>query len=149
MGRHLAQQVYKSLLPGSLRWVWASLEHTRANLGNSGLARVCMPCGLGNWSVVVHLLSHVWLFTTPWTATRQVSQSFIIFWSLLRLMYIQSVMPSNHLIFCCLLLLLPSIFPSSRVFSNKSALHIRWPKYQSVSFGSSPSNEYSRFYGDR
>ena len=102
-----------------------------------------------SWSVVVQSLSHVWLFTTPWTATRQVSQTFTVFRSLLRFMYIQSVMPSNHFIFCCLLLFLPSIFPSSRVFSNESALRIRWPKYQSFSFSSSPSSEYSRFYADR
>ena len=149
MGRHLAQQVCKILPPGNFRWVWASLEHTRANLGNSGLAKVYMPCRLGSWSVVVQSLSHVWLLTTPWTATRQVSQTFTVFRSLLRFMSIESVMPSNHLILCRALLLLPSIFPSSRVFSNESALCIKWPKYQSFSFSSSPSSEYSRFYGDR
>ena len=79
----------------------------------------------------------------PWTATRQDSLSFTNSQSLLKLMSIESVMPSNHLILCCPLLLLPSIFPSIRVFSNESALRIRWPKYWSFSFNISPSNEYS------
>ena len=82
------------------------------------------------------------LFVTPWTAARQASLS-ITNWSLHKLMPIEAVMPSNHLILCCPLLLLPSIFPSIRVFSNESALHIRWPKYWSFSFNISPSNEYS------
>ena len=76
----------------------------------------------------VQLLSHVWLFVTPWTAAWQASLSFTISQSLLRLTSIESLMPSNHLILCHPLLLLPSIFPSIRVFSNESALHIRWPK---------------------
>ena len=80
---------------------------------------------------------------SPWTAACQDSLSFTISWSLLRLMSIQLVIPSNHLILCCPLLLLPSIPPSIRVFSNESALHIRWPKYWSFSFSISPSNEYS------
>ena len=91
----------------------------------------------------VQLLSHVWFFATPWTAARQSSLSITNFWSLLKLMSIESVMPSNHLILYCPLLLLPSIFPSIRVFSNESVLHIRWPKYWSFSFSISPSNEYS------
>ena len=87
-------------------------------------------------------LSHVWLFVTPWTATHQASHSFTICQSLLKLMPIELVMPPNHLIpSCCPLLLLPSIFPSIWVFSNESALHIRWPKFWSFSI--SPSNEYS------
>ena len=94
-------------------------------------------------TLVVQLLSHVWLFANPWTATRQASLSFVISWSLLKLMFIESMMPSNHLVLCCPLLLLPSIFPSIRVFSNESVLHIRWPKYWSFSFSISPSNEYS------
>ena len=77
--------------------------------------------------VVVQLLSHVWLLATPWTAACQASLSITISWSLLKLMSIESVMPSNHLLLCHPLLLLPSIFPSIRVFSNESALHIRWP----------------------
>ena len=89
------------------------------------------------------LLSCVQLFTSPWTAAYQASLSITNSQSLLKLMSIKSVMPSNHLILCCPLLLLPSIFPSIRVISNKSVLHIRWPKYWSFSFSDSPSNEYS------
>ena len=80
---------------------------------------------------------------TPWTAVHQASLSITNFQNLLRLMSIRSVMPSNHLIFCCPLLLPPSIFPSIRVFSNESVLRIRWPKYWSFSFSISRSNEYS------
>ena len=80
---------------------------------------------------------------TSWTIAHQASLSFTISWSLLKLMSIESVMPSNHLILCCPLLLLPSIFPSITVFPNESALHIRWPKYWSFSSSISPSNEYS------
>ena len=93
--------------------------------------------------VVVESLSHVRLFVTPWTATCQASLSFTIFWSLLKLMSIETVMPSNHLIFYCPLHLPPSIFPSIRVFSDESVLCIRWPKYWSFSFSISSSNEYS------
>ena len=93
--------------------------------------------------VVVQSLSHVQLFATPWTAARQASLAFTSSLSLLKLMSIESVMPSNHLILCRPLLLLPSIFPSIRVFSNESALRIRWLKYWSFSFSISPSNEYS------
>ena len=92
-------------------------------------------------SVVVQSLSQVWLSVTPWTAACQASPSFTISWSLLKLISIQSAMPSNHLILCCPLLLLPSFFPSIRVFSNESVLCIRQPKYWSFSI--SPSNEYS------
>ena len=91
----------------------------------------------------VQSLSHVWLFATPWTAACQASLSITHSWSLLKLVSIESVMPSNHLILCHPHLLLPSIFPSIRVFSNKSVLHIRWPKYWSFSFSISHSNEYS------
>ena len=100
---------------------------------------------LGSWvftSSYASLLSHVQLFATPWSATCQASLSFTISWSLLKLKSIESVMPSNHLILCCLLLL-PSIFPSIRIISNESTLHIRWPKYWSFSLGINPSNEYS------
>ena len=93
--------------------------------------------------VVVQSLSPVRFFVIPRTAARQASLSFTISWSLLKLMSIESVMPSNHLILCCPFLLLPSVFPSIRVFSNESALHIRWPKYWSLSFSISPSSEYS------
>ena len=91
----------------------------------------------------VQSLSHVWLFVTPWTAARQASLSISNFLSLLKLVSIELVMPSNHLILCCPLLLLPSIFPSLRVFSSESALCIRWPKYWSFSFNVTPSNEHS------
>ena len=86
-------------------------------------------------------LSHVWLFAAPWIAAHQASLSFTISWNLIKLVFTESEMPPNHLILCCPLLLLPSIFPSIRVFSKELALHIRWPKYWSFSF--SPSNEYS------
>ena len=92
--------------------------------------------------VVVQSLSHIWLFVTPWTAARQASLSFTISWSFLKLMSIESVIPSNHFILCRPLLL-SWIFPILRVFSNDSALLIRWPKYCSFSFSISPSNEHS------
>ena len=88
-------------------------------------------------------LSRVWLFATPWIAARKASLSITNSWSLRKLMFIESVMPSNHLILCHTVLLLPSIFPSIRVFSNESDLRIRWPKCWSFSFNISPSNEYS------
>ena len=91
----------------------------------------------------VQLLSCVLLFVTPWTAACQASLSITNSRSLLKLMSIESVMPSNHLILCHPLLLLPSIFPSISVFSNETALHIRWPKYWSFSFNISPTNEHS------
>ena len=93
--------------------------------------------------MLVQSLSRVWLFATPWTVVRQASLSITHPQSLLKPMSIESVMSFNHLILCGPLLLLPSIFPSIRVFSNESVLHIRWPKYWSFSFSISPSNEYS------
>ena len=93
------------------------------------------------WIVVVQLLSHVQLFATPWMAAHRASLTVTTSQSLLKLMSIELVMPSNHHILCRPLLLQPSIFPSIRVLSSKSALHIRWPKYWSFSI--SPSNEYS------
>ena len=100
-----------------------------------------------NWinfsSVVVQLLSCIWLFATPWTEAHQGSLSFTISWNLLKIMSIESVMPSNFLILCHPLLLLPSIFCSMRVFSNELALHIRWPKYWIFSFSNSLFSEYS------
>ena len=94
--------------------------------------------------VVVQSLSHVQLFVTPrGCSTHQASLSFTISQSMLKLVFIESVMPFNHLILCHPLLLLPSIFPRIRVFSNKSTLHIRWPKYWSFSLSISPFNEYS------
>ena len=92
---------------------------------------------------VVRSLSHFWLFATSWTAAHQASLSFTISWSLLKLMSVESVMPSNHLVLCHLLLLLPSVFLSFRVFFSEPDLCLRWPKYWSFSFNISPSNEYS------
>ena len=89
------------------------------------------------------MLSHVQLFATPWTATRQTSLSLTNSQSLAKLMSIELVMPSNHFILCRPLLLQPSIFPRIRVFSNQSVLHIRWPKYWSCSFNINPSKEHS------
>ena len=113
----------------------------------------CLVLTVASWPVYrflqrqvissVQSLSCVQLFATPWIAARQASLSITNSRSSLRLMSIKSVMPSNHLILCCPLLLLPSIFPSIRVFSNESAVRIRWPKYWSFSFSMSPSNEYS------
>ena len=90
----------------------------------------------------VQSLSRVWLFATPWIAARQASLSITNSWSLLKLMSIESVTPSSHLILCHPLLLLPPIPPSIRVFSNESVLRMRWPKYWSLSFSISPSNEH-------
>ena len=95
------------------------------------------------FSQSVQPLSRVWLFVTPLTAARQASLSITYSRSSLRLMSMELVMPSSHLILCHPLLLLPSIFPSIRVFSNESVILIRWPKYRSFSFSISPSNEYS------
>ena len=94
----------------------------------------------------VQLLSCVWLFAIPWTAAYQASLSITNSWSLQKLMSIPLVMPLNHLIFCRPLLLLPSIFPRIRIFSNESVLCIRWPEYWSLSFNISPSNEYSLIF---
>ena len=102
---------------------------------------MCLPkdCSVSS----VQSLSGVRLFVIPWTAARQASLSITNSKSLLKLMSIELVMPSNHLILCLPLLLPPSIFPTIRVFSNESTLHMRWPKYWSFSFSISPSNEYS------
>ena len=97
----------------------------------------------------VQSLSHVWLFATPWTAAHQVSLSITNSRSLLKLMSIELVMQSSHLILCHPFLLLPSIFPSIRVFSNESAIYIRWPKYWSFSFSISPSKEHTRLISFR
>ena len=102
------------------------------------------------WAVLsVQLLGRVRQFVTPWSTARHASLSITISSSLLRLMPTESVMPSNHLILCCLLLLLPSIFPTIRVFSSESVLHIRWPKYWSFSFSVRPSNEHSELISFR
>jgi len=101
---------------------------------------ICQP-SICEKSFSVQLFSHVWLFATPWTVARQASLPITNSQSLLKLMSIELVIPSNHLILCHPFLLLPSIFPSIRVLSNESALRIRWPKYCSFSFSISPSNE--------
>ena len=111
-----------------------------------------------NWqlrfSQSVQSLSHVWLYGTPWTAAHQASLSIANSRTLLKLMSIELVMPSNHLILYCPLLLLPSVFPSISVFSNESVLRISWPKYWSFSFGISPSNvpfkvqDFLKLYAD-
>ena len=100
-------------------------------------------------AIVVQSLNSSWLFVTQCTAAHQASLSFTVSWSLLKLMSIESVMPFNHLILCCPLLLLPSIFPNIRVFSNELALLIRCPEYWSFSFSISSSNEYSGFISFR
>ena len=104
----------------------------------AGTCRLQFP--FYHFFLVVQLLSHVQLFATP---AHQASLSFTISLSLLKLMLMESVMPSNHLILCCPLLLLPSTFPSIRVFSNESVLPSKWPKYRKFRFSISPSNEYS------
>ena len=123
-----------------------------STLTGPGRGQACIQAGprsslpgsnVGLQSSSVQSLNRVRLFATPWTAARQASLSITNSWSLLKLMSIESVMPSNHLILCRPLLLLPSIFPSIRVFSNESVLRIRWPKYWSFRFSLSPSNEYS------
>ena len=106
-----------------------------------------VACSLAKLSLLdissIQLLNRVRLFATPWTAAHQASLSITNSQSLLKPMSIESMMPSNYLVLCCPLLLLPSIFPNIRVFFNESALPIRWPKYQSFSFSICPSNEYS------
>ena len=116
------------------------MEQTGSKSGKEQIRAVYCHCASVS---SVQPFSHVRLFVTPWTAALQAPLSITNTQSLLKLMSIESVMPSNHLILCHSLLLLPSIFPSIRVFSNKSVLHIRWPKYWSFSFSISPSNEYS------
>ena len=97
----------------------------------------------------VQSLSHVRLFVNPRTTAHQASLSITKTWRLPKLMYIELVMPSSHLILCCSLFLLPTIFPNNRVFSNESALRIRWPKYWSFNFNISPSNEHPRLISFR
>ena len=108
----------------------------------SSSAHGILQASILQWVHSVQLLSHVWLFAAPWTAAQQASLSITSSWSLLKLMSIVSVMPSNHLILCHPLLFLPSICPSIRVFSDESLLRIRWPKYWNFSFSISPSNEH-------
>ena len=119
---------YISILRKNTQWGKDSLSN-----------KCCMEDGFSS----VQSLSHVRLFVTPWTVACQAFLSMTNSWNLLKLMSIKSVIPSNHFILCCPLLLLPSTFPSIRVFSNESVLCIRWPKYWSFSFSICPSNEYS------
>ena len=114
--------------------------HTVKSFGHVHNLSVMIWC---SFIFIVQLLRRVQLFVAPWTAARQASLSITISHSLLRLMSSESVTPSNHLILCHPLLLLPSVFPSIRVFFNESDLYIRWPKYWSFSFSISPPDEYS------
>ena len=116
------------------------VRHDWANIENKYMKRCFTSCVIQFSSV--QSLSRVWLFATPWTGARQASLSITNSRSLPKLMSIELLMPSNHNILCHPLLLLPSNFPNIRVFSNESALRIRWPKYWSFSFNISPSNEH-------
>ena len=144
------------LIPGSGR--------TPGEWNGDPLQYFCLenPMDRGTWQVTVYgdakswtefsstqLISHVQLFVNPWTTARQASPSITSSLSLLKLISIGLVMPSNHLILCCPLLLLPPIPPSIRVFSNESALRMRWPKYWSFSFSISPSNEHPGLISSR
>ena len=120
-------------------YVW----HLRKNTAKLQIYSIPSSCLSSRVGQSVHLLSRVLLSATPWTAARQASLYVTNSWSLLKLMSIELVMLSNHLILYRPLLLLPSVFPSIRVFSNESVLRIRWPKYGSFSFSISPSNKYS------
>ena len=122
--------------------LWSGIRRNPWDLENFNN---CLP-PIPLWKVVLQLLSRVQLSVTPWTAAHQASLSFTISWSLLKLMSIYSVVRSNHLIHCHPLSLLPSVFPSIRVFSSESAFLIRWSKYWTFSFSSSPSNEHSRLF---
>ena len=134
---HCRQTLYRLSHQGfSIGICLCSLMNCRCSI--CAYCRVCISS--------VQSLNHVRLFATPWTTACQGSLSITKSWSLPKLMSIESVMPSNHLILCCPLLLLPSIFPSIRVFSNESALRMRWPKHWSFSFNISPSNEHSGLF---
>ena len=125
---------------------WSPLINKCSLEAKSPLVENHCPCHFSSVKVIrvssVHWLSCVQLHATVWTAAHQASLSITNSQSSPKLMSIESVMPSNHLIICCPFLL-PSVFPSIRVFSNESALRVRWPEYWSFSFGISPSNEYS------
>ena len=131
-------------LAGCSPWCHKELDTAEQLSTHAHISDAAGAMGLIQFSslyfVVVHSLSHVCLFATPWTVAHQASLPFAITQSLLKLMSVESVMPSNHLILCCPLLLLPSIFPSITVFSNESVLRIRWPIYWS--FKISPFNDY-------
>ena len=135
----------KTLKVTSWRTSWLGGKSKDTSLKYLSLFGISFYWCLG-LSVTVQLPSCVGLFATPWTAARQASLSLTISWSLLKLISIESVMPSNHLILCRPFLLLPSVFPSIRVFSNESAFSIKWLKFWSFSFSISPSNEYSGWF---
>ena len=124
------------------RWVMVESSEKMCSTGEENGKPPQHSCLEKPMNSSVQLLSRVRLFVTPQTAAGQASMSITNSWSLPKSMSIESVMPSNHLILCHPLLLLPSIFPSIRIFSNESALHIRWPKYWSFSFNISPSHEH-------
>ena len=132
-----------SFWPRDWTWVSCSMGRFFAIWATRNITHKLLNTNLWGKFVVVQSLSHVWFFETPLTAAHQASLSFTISQSLLKLMSIESVMPSNHLILCRPLLLLPSVLSSFRVFPKESVLHIRLPKYWSFSFSISPSNEYS------
>ena len=144
--RIVKAMVFPVVMYGCENWIIKKAEHRRIDAFKlwcwRRLLRVPWTARRLN-IVVVQSLSCVRLFVTPWTAACQASLSITNSQSLLKLMSIESMMPSNHLILCCPLCLLPSLFPSIRVFFNQSALCTRWPKYWSFSFNISPSNEYS------
>ena len=156
---HTVEDYGQVVLQSPSVWVfWCFMIHFRQYLLRriSHQVMLCFLMYLIRWHkiynhpvtiMVVQSLSHVWLFATPWTAAHQASLSFIISQILLTFMAIGLVMLSNHLILCCPLLLLPSIFPHIRNFYNESALYIRWPKFQSCSISS--SNEYSELISFR
>ena len=136
----------RGILQTTASWVWQGRRQSRTvilfSCENSEIITCCWTTIDGE-ECSVQLLSHVQFFATPWTAAHQASLSITNSWSLLKLMPTESVMPSSYLILGHPLLVPPSIFPSIRVFSNESVLHIRWPKYWSFSFSISPSNEHS------
>ena len=153
--RQILYQLNHQGSPRILEWVVYTLS-SRSSLPRNWTGVPCMAgrfftsWATREWAVIylerkgndsVQSLSHVWLFATPWTAACQAFLSITGSWSLLKLVPIELVMPSNHLILCRPLLLLPPILPSIRVFSNESVLRIRWPTYWSFSFNISPSNE--------
>ena len=137
------------IVPGNLNWTNWTLKWWEGFNSMTGKRSFALLLGIKQeacWPIAVvssvQSLNRVQLFVTPWTAARQTSLSIANSWSLPKPMSIESVMPSNHLILCRPLLLLPSIFPSIRVFLNESALRMRWPKYWSFSFNISPSSEH-------
>ena len=139
----LAWRIPRAEEPGGLQPVWSQESDMNKHACQAKCQKTNTTLSIHYTSISsVQSLSCVWLFETPWTAALQASLSFTISQSLLQLMPIESVMPSNHFILCYPLLILPLIFLSIRVSSNESALHIKWSKYWSFSFSLSPSNEH-------